>query len=434
MLLYILGYLVIPLEVICCKIFFHIFCTDKRNKVCYKILFWILLCMLLYIPAILISESFLLKQIILIGIVTVASKFYWRISWKKSLALTFIYQSLVVLADYVVIVMESSLLVESASQDLNRYVYLVLLTKIILFSLVIIIKHLFGKNQLELLDDATWLKFMFFPFFTICIIVALIYKPELLMSELQKQIFWILVFGLVAMNIMLFYLLQDVAKRERELFELRLVEQEAKHNFTMYKSISEATKQQQALSHEYQNYLVCIQTLLHEKQYNKAEEFLTEITGTILKNLDYIDTNHIIVNTILNEKYVQAIEQDIVMVCKINNLEKIKITDQDITLLLSNLLNNAIEACQKCNDKKVIKVKFVVEDDNVVLSVRNTYDGQVITSGENYLTTKQDKKHHGMGLKNILQVIEKYNGFYSIDCDEQFFSFSCIIPREPHQK
>lgn len=186
MLLYILGYLVIPLEVICCKIFFHIFCTDKRNKVCYKILFWILLCMLLYIPAILISESFLLKQIILIGIVTVASKFYWRISWKKSLALTFIYQSFVVLADYVVIVLESSLLVESVSQDLNRYVYLVLLTKVILFLLVIMMKHLFGENQLELLDDATWLKFMFFPFFTICTIVALIYKPELLMSELQK--------------------------------------------------------------------------------------------------------------------------------------------------------------------------------------------------------------------------------------------------------
>ena len=117
------------------------------------------------------------------------------------------------------------------------------------------------------------------------------------------------------------------------------------------------------------------------------------------------------------------------MVCKINDLAGMTIEDQDIALLLSNLLNNALEACQKCVDEKVIKVKLILEDDNIVLSVKNTYDGNVITSEGSYITTKKNKKNHGIGIKNMIQVIEKYDGYYSISYDERYFSFSCVIPR-----
>ena len=429
MLSYILGYIVIPLETICCKMFFETFCLRKRNKALYQILFWLSLCVLLYILTIFFGNSFVLKQITVIGIVAVATKIYWRITYKKSIMLAFLFQNLVLIADYVVVMIDSSLLEKNINQSQGTQAFFVLLSKMVLFLLILVIKHIFGKSQLDFLGDAVWLKFMFFPFFTICIIIALIYKPDLMIDESQKQIFWVFALGLIGMNIMFFYLLQDVANKERELCEQRIFEREAKHKFLLYESMAEATKQQQALSHEYQNHLVCIQSLLHEGEYKKLEEYVEQITGVVLKDLDYIDTNNAIVNAILNEKYFQAIKQDIVMVYKINDLTQITIEDQDISLLLSNLLNNAIEACQKCTTQKVIKVKFVLEDENIVLSVKNTYDGHVITSEDNYLTTKIDKENHGIGIKNMIKVIEKYDGFYSITHDESIFSFSFIFPR-----
>lgn len=426
---YISGYLIIPLEVICCKIFFETFCFSKKPKMVYQILFWLLLCMLIYIPAFLFGNSFLWKQITVIGIVGVATKLYWKLTYKKSFMLAFLFQSLVLVADYVTIVIDSSLLGESMNQNQTRQAFLILLTKMVLFLLVIIIKSVLGRSQLEFLDDVAWLKFLFFPVFTICIIIALISKPELMINEQQKQIFWVFAFGLVGMNIMLFYLLQDVAKRERELFEKRMFEQEANHKLSLYESMAEATKQQQSLSHEYHNQLVCIQSLIHTEQYNKLEEYVKQITRTELKDMDCIDTNNVIVNAILNEKYAQALERDIVMVYKMNNLAEMAMEDQDIALLLSNLLNNAIEACEKCSSEKVIKVKIIMEEENVVLSVKNTYDGNVITSEGDYITTKKNKRNHGIGIKNMIQVIEKYDGFYSIANDERYFSFSCVIPR-----
>lgn len=427
MLLYFSGYLIVPLEVICCKIFFETFCMDKKIKRLHSVLFWGLLCIFIYIPAIFFVNSVLLKQIAVIGIIAVATKTYWKITYKKSFMLTFLFQSLVLMADYITVIINSSILMGNINPTVQAF--LILLTKMVLFLMVIIIKSILKQSQLKFLDDVAWIKFLFFPLFTICIIIAFISKPELMVNEKQNQIFWVFAFGLVGMNSMLFYLLQDVAKRERELFERRMFEREAKHKYSLYESMAEATKQQQTLSHEYQNQLICIQSLLHSQQYNKLEEYVKKLTGVVLKDLDYMNTNNVIVNAILNEKYVRALEQGVVMVCKVNNLEKMNIEDQDIALLLSNLLNNALEACQKYSDEKVIKVKFVLEEDEVVLSVKNTYDGNIIISEGNYITTKENKRNHGIGIKNMIQVIEKYDGFYSITYDERYFSFSCVIPR-----
>lgn len=139
MISYVSGYLIIPLEVICCKLFFETFCIGKKIKMCYQALFWGLLCVLIYIPAIFFGDSFLLKQITVIGIVAVATKIYWKITYKKSFMLAFLFQSLVLVADYITIVIDSSLLTRSINQNQTTQGFLILLTKMILFLMIIII-------------------------------------------------------------------------------------------------------------------------------------------------------------------------------------------------------------------------------------------------------------------------------------------------------
>ena len=77
----------------------------------------------------------------------------------------------------------------------------------------------------------------------------------------------------------------------------------------------------------------------------------------------------------------------------------------------------------------MLKLKFVIEDEQIMLSVKNTIiDLPVRVDGE-LITTKEDKEDcHGIGMKNIVGVIEKYSGKYVIDFDEKWFSVSMIIP------
>ena len=100
-------------------------------------------------------------------------------------------------------------------------------------------------------------------------------------------------------------------------------------------------------------------------------------------------------------------------------------------MLLSNLLNNAIEATEKCEKEKVIHVKFVKEYGNIILSVKNHYMEPLIEVEGGFLTTKRHgKSNHGIGIKNALKVIEKYQGTYNICTDDNEFSFSVLIPEE----
>ena len=96
--------------------------------------------------------------------------------------------------------------------------------------------------------------------------------------------------------------------------------------------------------------------------------------------------------------------------------------------LLGNLLDNAIEACEKLTENKVIQFKMVLEDDQLVLSIRNPVKDTVQIKDNRIVTSKRDKFQHGIGLLNVDSVIRKNNGTSVLKCENGWFSFSAIIP------
>ena len=97
--------------------------------------------------------------------------------------------------------------------------------------------------------------------------------------------------------------------------------------------------------------------------FDKKEEiwfigsFVNKISGQISKELDFICTNNVIVDAVLNTKYQEIRDKGIVFVFKINDLSSLNISDEDVVVIMSNLLNNAIEACEKCRGDKINKIE-----------------------------------------------------------------------------
>ena len=145
------------------------------------------------------------------------------------------------------------------------------------------------------------------------------------------------------------------------------------------------------------------------------------------RHTDFIDTNNVIVNAILNSKYQETREKGIVFVVKVNDLSDLRIKDEDIVLILSNLLNNAIEACEQC-EKPIIKMKFVKEEHQIVLSVANTFSVTPVIVGKRYITTKtKEADRHGIGLENIKETVGKYDGSCVIKHDDDNFKVAILI-------
>ncbi len=419
------------IELMCCKIFFETF-GKIRYKGWINILQFVLLlgsiCFLSYS----FSGYFVIRQIAIILTVSIFMLWHVEISLRKSFVLAIMFDALLLALDYLIymisrwIPLDSELLGQQYVIGRNL-VYL--LGKATLFFIILVIRKKFGKKSMEMMLDTEWLRFLFFPVFTIVSISAMLSVFEYIQTVEQANLLAIIAFGMVGMNIVVFYLINDIVEREMKIHENKVFQIQARDQLEMYKSISENFDNQKRKTHEYKNQISCIESLLDKKQYSKLEEYVKKINGFLNNEPDTINTNNVIVNAILNTKYQEADAKGIVFVFRVNDLSDLKIKDEDVVTILSNLLNNAIEACETCEGKKVIKFKFIKEDDMTIIAVKNTFNYDVkYENGEIKSTKTTNVDEHGVGIKNVLKSIEKYGGSYVIEDKNKEFFFSIIIP------
>lgn len=432
MLNYIQGIMLTILEMICCKILFETF-GKKRTENNYKNYGIILgLIISIYSLALLFYEKFFVKQILVVIVIALFMIMYLKIRFDKALILSLLFQGLLLSVDYITLWLNVSLFHSIEEIDEMHYVggsLVTVLAKIMLFLCVLLIRKKVGDKSTDVLGNTDWLRFIFFPVFTIFTIIAMITTSGNVENQKQENVFLVIALCLAGMNIFVFYLINDILKREIKIRENKIFQLEVQNQTDMYRSISENFAKQRKKTHEYKNQIMCIESLIAAKNYVELENYVRSISGHLNKELDYIKTNNVIVDAILNSKYKETLDKGIVFIFQINDLSEISICDEDIVVILSNLLNNAIEACEKCPNKKVMKLKFVKEKDNVIISVKNTYDGKLdIKDGEIQTSKKYEMNEHGIGIKNIIDVIEKYQGSYAIKNDKHEFYFSIILP------
>ena len=91
--------------------------------------------------------------------------------------------------------------------------------------------------------------------------------------------------------------------------------------------------------------------------------------------------------------------------------------------IISNLLNNAIEACEKIqDDKRIIEFEIAGYNSQIFISVCNSYDMEsIINQKQKFITTKEDKLNHGIGLENVRRTVNKYDGYMRIFQENERF-------------
>jgi len=383
--------------------------------------------------AVVLDSQFVIKEILLILLIAFFMYSYYQVKLSTSLLFALFYMGLVLIIDYVVYAVIGTLY---TSIDVMQQSYILqgqlmmAFGKSILFLCVLIIKKIFGKKLTEQMSDSGWARFFCFPLFTVAVVMAMLVTFQYVENEGQAMVLYTIAFGMVVMNIFVYYLINDVVKREALLHEKEMYELQATNQLDMYKSISANFEVQKKQAHEFKNHVLCIEALTKRQDYAELEKYVTDISTNITQKADVINTNHAIVNAVLNTKYQEATEKQMLFIFNVCDLSGIQMENEDIVVLLANLLNNAIEACEQCLEKKMIKVKFLREEDELTITVNNTFEKKVIYEGNEIKTSKlQNKEAHGVGIKNIIRVVEKYNGDYMIHTPKGNFEFIITIPQ-----
>lgn len=432
MLYYLCNLVIILFEVICCKIFFGIFnkSTEKPRKTTGTILVVILVC-LDYAYVMLFSQNFLIKEVVVILTIAIIMKIYQRTGFIRAIVIAVLYQGLILLVDYIVYVVNHAFVI---GNDVTEPEYLpveglmIAFGKIVLFLCVLLVRRKFSDKSTEILTNTEWVRFLSFPLFTIITIAALLLTFKQIDNQSQIIVLCIIEFGMIGMNLVVYYLINDIIEREKRLRESKSFELQVHNQIEMYRSISENYEQQKVKSHEFQNMIMCIESLAREKNYAELEKYVNVVGSNFNSERNAVNTNNVIINAVLNTKYSEALSKNIVVIYKVNDLSDLEISDEDLVILLSNLLNNAIEACEQCENRRVLKLKFIREECQIVLAVKNTSRHPVICENNEIKTTKLVKpEEHGIGIKNIIRVAEKYDASYIIKSEKNEFYFSILF-------
>ena len=429
-----IDFVVSFLEAFCCQMFFDVFSDEsqERKGKIFKLVVIVILGLLYFGLGRFLTSQFLFKEVIVIAVTAIVMVILRDFGVKKAPILAVLFQGLLVAMEYLAYVFIRMLVADEMDiTDTEGLLstFIAIVDMLFVFLCVVLIRRLFKGHKNKMLYDEEWLKFTVFPVFTIVSTGAFISSFRSLDDPKQLRMLYIVSIGMIVMNIFMFYLLEDIVRkgevaREKEIFELQ-----GKDRLEMYNALNESFEKQRSESHEFKNHIMCIRSLVENGEYENLKAYVRDVSDPKQGAVNVIDTNHVIINAVINTKYQEAISKHIVFVFRINDLSDIRITDKDIVVLLSNLLNNAIEACEKCETERIIRFKLMRDEGGVIISVKNSFCQPVIRNGDDFLTVKDNERgFHGIGIRNVIKVVNKYGGTYVItDSDNEFF-FSIMLP------
>lgn len=271
--------------------------------------------------------------------------------------------------------------------SLFHFIVVMLMLVTIICFLVQIYKYELAEDILEGIEDAT------------CGIFILVIIIEMISFEnLKSAIF-------------------QAKKYAEEKTKLEMYEMQRNH----YRLTTEQIKKLTALRHDFRNHLYVIAERIRRSEYNEAISYIDKIGGCAEEASSIVVTENEILATILTVKN---------MICKNKKIEfdykitcgKIHIEDMDLNTVVSNLLDNAIEASEKCeiNQRKIV---FKIKDVKQFLAIECSNTCKMKVTGKKHIfkTTKDNKEEHGYGIENIKEAVEKYGGQAEFTCEAGIF-------------
>ena len=232
---------------------------------------------------------------------------------------------------------------------------------------------------------------------------------------------------MILSNILMIFLFRKITRDNRIYIENKLMKEKMEMEYKYYMKVKENQDRVRQMYHDMKNHMSCMKNLSNTSE--NLNEYITEINTKIENCESCFNTGNLILDIILNEKKEICLEKEI----KFNAYIEFKKCDfikvNDVCTIFSNLIDNAIEACDKLQGDKYISLKGSYINENFfVMKIENSKCNEIEIKGGNLITDKEDKLTHGIGLENVKRTIYSYDGEVDIKYDDEKFIVKILIP------
>ena len=177
--------------------------------------------------------------------------------------------------------------------------------------------------------------------------------------------------------------------------------------------------------HDFKHQLQALGAYLADDQIDKAKNYLNTMVGDLIISQQRIHawTGNPLVDSLLDNKSRKAASHGITLDIYSSQIVS-KLSDKDISVLLGNLMDNAIEAAAEALQQKQISVQIFNKSDMLFIRIKNSIGKTPLVKDGKLITTKNDKVNHGWGMKSIEAIVEKYGGQMDISYEKDNFEIS----------
>lgn len=226
--------------------------------------------------------------------------------------------------------------------------------------------------------------------------------------------------GVVTFKYLKFKTIENERERNRIITE---------HN----KVLSRKNDQINQLAHDIKNHLICIKGFINQQTPEAASEYIDSVYEDLNQLSTIVITGNRLVDIILNDKISQMKKLGIMFTKRIERVSLDFVDFKEMTIILTNMLDNAIESCEQSKQKEIQFTMATFNETYVFMKVVNSCDVAPVISKGKLKSTKVQKGNHGYGVKNIEQAVAKYNGSTHFEYDPVKHQFTFVITLEKPQ-
>lgn len=306
-------------------------------------------------------------------------------------------------------------------------------SKILTLTLIMLLRRYFQNENIKNLPNTHNIFLLLIPVGSMYVVYNMFMLSVSVKSERYVKDSLISSIMILVINIVAFKLYIYLSK-EKELEKYNTVYEQQIELCNQHMKEKEAIMMEcRNARHDMKNHFIVIMELIGSDKNAEAMKYLQKAVH--VENLDMhgiCKTGNIIVDSLVNAKYSLALQKNIEFAIDIHIPMEFHLKGADICILLGNILDNAIEASENISEeKRNIKLYMRYDKKMLIVTVINTFNGQVVKNKEGkLLTNKKDTISHGIGLTSVQKIVDKYKGQLIIETENEIFKIELFVREE----
>lgn len=313
-----------------------------------------------------------------------------------------------------------------STPNIERFLAIVCVQLLLVYCFQIILK-LFQKNGVHF-QKAEWLVIIsvLILSFLVMVFLHLLGMNATLTTEQAQFLVWADT-GIIAMNLLLFYLVNRVNQNNRKIRKMEQEQQLLLYQNNYAESIQQQADALQRMRHDWKQHLSVVQMMLSENEVERAKNYLHSYQNREIPLNLHVRSSNPYLDALLHVKFTVAREYGIQVDLNCQ-AEFDGYSDVELCNLVGNLMDNAIEACQEIPEHmRRIRLTIHGNAERLMIETANTVKAPVTMQNPHMKTNKKDGVKHGYGLKTIRSIVRHYHGDLDYYDEDGLFHMQVVL-------